>query len=39
MASNKKLLSYLPNYKFVTLDEGMGRTVQWFKSAYPEVRK
>jgi len=38
-ASNKKLLSYLPNYDFISLDEGMGRTVEWFKSNYPEVRK
>ena len=38
-ASNKKLLSYLPNYDFISLDEGMGRTVEWFKENYPEVRK
>ena len=38
-ASNKKLLSYLPDYKFISLDEGMGRTVEWFKENYPEVRK
>ena len=38
-ASNKKLLSYLPDYKFISLDEGMGRTVEWFKEHYPEVRK
>jgi len=38
-ASNKKLLSYLPGYNFISLDEGMGRTVAWFKENYPEVRK
>lgn len=38
-ASNKKLLSYLPNYKFTTLDEGLGETIEWFKQTYPNVRK
>ena len=38
-ASNKKLLSYLPNYQFISLDEGIGRTIEWFKDNYPNIRK
>ena len=38
-ASNKKLLSYLPDYEFITLDEGMGQTIEWFKQNYPNIRR
>ncbi|MAW75277.1 MAG: GDP-fucose synthetase [Candidatus Marinimicrobia bacterium] len=38
-ASNKKLLSYLPNYKFISLYEGIGLTIDWFKKNYPNIRK
>ena len=38
-ASNKKLRSYLPDYQFTSLDEGLGETIEWFNSNYKEIRK
>ena len=38
-ASNKKLRSYLPDYQFISLDEGLGETIEWFNSNYKEIRK
>lgn len=36
---NSKLREYLPNFRFTPIEEGIGRTVQWFLNNYPNVRK
>ena len=38
-ASNAKLRSYLPNYSFMTMDEGIKETVAWFVQNYEIARK
>ena len=38
-ASNKKLRSFLPDYKFKTIKEGIAETVQWFKANFDSARK
>lgn len=37
--SNKKLLSYLPNFKFTSLEIGIQETIEWFNENYPNLRK
>ncbi|CAL4153771.1 unnamed protein product [Meganyctiphanes norvegica] len=36
--TNKKLKSYLPDYKFKSIKDGIQETVDWFKASYPNVR-
>ncbi len=38
-ACNKKLRSYLPDYKFKTMDEGIQMSVDWFLENYESARK
>jgi GDP-L-fucose synthase len=38
-SDNSKLLSYLPDYKFTPIEEGIKETVEWFENNYPNVRK
>ena len=38
-AANTKLRSYLPNYVFTTMDEGIKETVAWFLQNYEVARK
>ena len=38
-ASNKKLLTYLPNFNFTKIDEGILETIEWFNENYMEIRK
>jgi GDP-L-fucose synthase len=38
-ASNSLFRSLNPDYKFVTIESGIKSTVEWFKSAYPDIRK
>ena len=38
-SDNNKLLSYLPNFKFTSLDEGLKETVRWFNKNYEICRK
>ncbi|KAG9511298.1 GDP-L-fucose synthase, partial [Fragariocoptes setiger] len=38
-ASNKKLRSYLPDFKFKPLELGITETVEWFLKNYKEARK
>jgi GDP-L-fucose synthase len=33
-----KLKSVLPDYRFVSLEEGLKETVNWFESNYPKIR-
>jgi GDP-L-fucose synthase len=34
-----KLFKYLPDFRFTPLDEGIGKTVEWFEKNYPDIRK
>ena len=38
-ASNKKMRSYLPDYKFISMKEGMKRSVDWFVANFETCRK
>ncbi len=38
-ASNKKLKEYLPNYKFISLEEGIEKSVIWFINNFNNIRK
>lgn len=38
-SSNKRLLSIIGDYPFVSLEEGLDETIEWFQANYPNVRK
>ena len=38
-ADNSKLLSYLPNFHFTSIEDGIQETVKWFIKNYKTVRK
>jgi len=38
-SDNSKLLSYLPDFKFTSLDDGLKETVEWFINNYENCRK
>ena len=38
-ASNKKMRTYLPEFKFVPMKEGMKKSVDWFVANYATCRK
>lgn len=38
-ASNKKLRSYLPDYKFKPIEDGIKESVDWFVANYDKARK
>jgi len=38
-SDNNKLLSYLPDFKFTSLDEGLRETILWFNKNYKTCRK
>lgn len=38
-SDNTKLLSYLPDFKFTSLDEGLKETVEWFNKNYKNIKK
>ena len=38
-ASNKKLRSYRPDYKFTTMEDGIQKSVDWFVENYETCRK
>jgi len=38
-ANNSKLLSYLPDFKFTPIEEGVKKTVDWFVNNYESIRK
>ena len=38
-SDNSKLKSYLPDFEFTPIEEGIEKTVNWFVENYEEVRK
>jgi GDP-L-fucose synthase len=38
-ADNARLLSFFPGVRFTSIQDGIARTVEWFKKEYPSVRK
>jgi GDP-L-fucose synthase len=38
-SDNSKLLSYLPDFKFTPIEEGLKETVSWFLENYENIRK
>ena len=38
-SDNSKLKSYLPNFEFTSIEEGIKETVYWFKENYDRARK
>ena len=36
---NSKLLSYLPDFKFTPIEDGLKETIEWFVNNYNKVRK
>lgn len=38
-ASNNRLMSIFPNFKFTSIEDGIKKTVQWFEKNYENVRK
>jgi GDP-L-fucose synthase len=38
-SDNSKLLSYLPDFKFTSLDDGLKETIEWFVDNYESCRK
>ena len=38
-ASNAKLRTFLPDYRFTSIEEGLTKTCKWFKSNYEAARK
>ena len=37
--SIEKLKSLLPNYKFVSIEDGLKETIEWFHNNYNNLRK
>ena len=38
-SDNSKLLSYIPEFKFTSLDEGLKETIKWFVDNYKTCKK
>ena len=38
-SDNSKLKSYLPNFKFTPIEEGLKETINWFIENYDKTRK
>ena len=38
-SDNSKLLSYLPDFKFTPIEEGLKETIEWFNKNYNNCRK
>ena len=38
-SDNSKLKKYLPNYKFISIEDGIKDTVEWFKKNIDNIRK
>lgn len=38
-SDNSKLMSYLPNFNFTPIEEGLKETINWFENNYKDIRK
>lgn len=38
-SDNSKLMSYLPDFKFTPIEEGLKETIDWFENNYKNIRK
>jgi GDP-L-fucose synthase len=38
-ADNSKLKSYLPNFEFTKIEDGLNQTIEWFIANYDKCRK
>ena len=38
-SDNSKLLSYLPDFKFTSIESGLEKTIRWFINNYESSRK
>jgi GDP-L-fucose synthase len=38
-SDNSKLKSYLPNFEFTPIEEGLKETINWFRNNYENTRK
>tara|TARA_B110000211_G_C14008819_1_gene522095 strand:+ start:180 stop:1094 length:915 start_codon:yes stop_codon:yes gene_type:complete len=38
-SDNNKIKTYLPDFKFTPIYEGLKETISWFESQYPNIRK
>ncbi len=38
-ADNTLLRSYIPNHQFISIEEGIKKSVEWFRNNYPNLRK
>jgi GDP-L-fucose synthase len=38
-SDNSKIMSYLPNFKFTPIEEGLKETIDWFEKNYENIRK
>jgi GDP-L-fucose synthase len=38
-ADNSKLRKYLPHFQFTSIENGLEKTIEWFLSHYPNLRK
>ena len=38
-SDNSKLKSYLPDFKFTSIEEGIKETIYWFKENYDRAKK
>lgn len=36
---SNELLEYIPDFKFITLEKGLGKTIEYFKNNYHNIRK
>jgi GDP-L-fucose synthase len=38
-SDNSKLMSYLPDFKFTPIENGLKETIEWFDKNYPNIKK
>jgi GDP-L-fucose synthase len=38
-SDNSKIMSYLPDFKFTPIEEGLKETINWFEENYKNIRK
>lgn len=38
-SDNSRLMSYLPDFKFTSMEVGLKETIEWFEKNYPNIKK